>query len=134
MQESNLSSSQGLSIWPLIQEGLNDPQKEKREEISCWMFDLEAEVFSCSLDVLHGGLGEKIARIFSSCNFFLQIWIRIRTLTQNTGLGSALKPMRIYNTGCMEPPYFPSVRYVNDIDCTTGYSIFQWLKPRRFFV
>ncbi len=32
MQESTLSSSQGLRIWPLIQEGINDPQKKNSEE------------------------------------------------------------------------------------------------------
>jgi hypothetical protein len=59
---------------------------KKFHVLKCGMFDLESEGFSCSLDVLHGGLGEKIARIF----FQLQFFFLTILFYQKPGFGSAL--------------------------------------------
>jgi hypothetical protein len=55
--------------WTRIQTGKNDPQRQKKVKkfhvLMCWMFSFEGDGFSCTLDVLYGGLG--ISK--------LQLWI-----------------------------------------------------------
>jgi hypothetical protein len=75
-----------LGLWIRIQEGKNDPQKYKKVKkchvLKCWMFSFEAEGFSCSLDVLCGGL--EICKlqflikiqISFSCSFFIILVIK----------------------------------------------------------
>ncbi len=53
-------------------------------------------------------------QIFFTYKFGLsKTWIWILALIKNAGseYGSALKPMQTYNTGCIEPPYSPGIRY-----------------------
>jgi hypothetical protein len=75
-----------LNFVGWIQEGKNDPQKEKKLRFmigSAGCSLLRAEGFSCSLDVLHGGLGisklkfmiKKILH-FSDVNFFYFLVIK----------------------------------------------------------
>jgi hypothetical protein len=62
--------------------------------LKCWIFSLRAEGFSCSLDVLYGGLGicklqfliKKILNFFSSCKFF-SIFIH-----RNPGIRTGIQP------------------------------------------
>jgi hypothetical protein len=60
------------------------------------MFFLWTEGFSCSLDVLHEGLGI----IFEKKNFILFSAVKFSMFDhQNPGSGTALKPMQIQSIG-----------------------------------
>ncbi len=55
---------------------------KKFHVFKCWMFSLSAECFSCSLDVLYGGLGISklqfmITKKNFSCKFFQFLVIKI---------------------------------------------------------
>ncbi len=89
----NQVSGSGFGIRIRIQEGKNDPQKYKKVKISCLKSAecslLRAEGFSCSFDVLFGGLGiSKSQFLIKKYQIFFQLWIFFNFWSSIPGSGS----------------------------------------------